>query len=223
MHGPPPRHLPWACLLLAGCAFPTAVPQARVRRGPAYAQVVTPLAALPVTCAEVRSRRLPAACTPGRIDAVASAARLALEFDGHGVVDTERINVLARHRTTVTHDEATARPAAPQNPLRPPPSSGDSVTMLEGGATWSDAPADQRSALLAAMGVHGLLAVRITVGPARGASAEQTVTAQVTVSRLAPAQLVWESRCSAETGDYHSVDQAFDIATRCALESPSLW
>ncbi len=41
--------------------------------------------------------------------------------------------------------------------------------------------------------------------------------------RLADETLAWESECGVETGDFHSEPQAVELATRCALESATLW
>jgi hypothetical protein len=45
--------------LLAACAFTAPTPQAYVRRGPAFGQVVNPVAALPVACGAATMECLP--------------------------------------------------------------------------------------------------------------------------------------------------------------------
>jgi len=194
-------------MLLAGCAFTAPTPRAFVRRGPAYGQIVTPLAALPVNCGAATM-----GCLPGYKVAVASATRMAIEFGGFSLVDSELINAEMQRRFTLTR-ETTSRGA---------PANDQTDTELTG-RTWSDLEPQQQRDLLTAMGVKGLFHATVTMGIPHGMAGQRTVTVAVAISRLSDAQLVWQAECGVETGDYHSEVQAVDLATRCALESGTVW
>lgn len=181
-----------------GCSFAVPTPIAYVKRGPAFGQQVTPLAALPVQCGAATM-----GCLPGYKASVASATRIAIEFGGYTLVDADKINAELQRRTTVTHGTV-------------------ETTDLEG-RTWLDLAEPQQRELLAAMGIRGLLHATITMGLPHGMAQQRTVTVAVAISRLGDGQLVWQSECGVETGDFHSEPQAIDLATRCALESGTLW
>ncbi|MEO8703884.1 MAG: hypothetical protein ABI867_27795 [Kofleriaceae bacterium] len=183
---------------LIGCSFTPPTPIAYVRKGPAYGQLVTPLAAMPVECA-----RTTMGCQPGYKVAVAAATRMAIEFGGYSLVDSELINVELQRRQTHTEN--------------------DSTTTELTGRTWLDLPEQQRRDLLMAMGIRGIVTTTIAMGIPQGMAGQRTVTVAIAVSRLADDKLVWQSQCGVETGDFHSEPQAIDLATRCALESGSLW
>lgn len=183
---------------LVGCNFTPPTPVARVRRGPAAAEFTSPLAALPVSCEGTSM-----GCLPGYLYGVASATRIALEYGGYTVVDGELINAELRRRTTRTTDEVTQT----------------EVT----GAVWSDLPVLQQRELLSAMGVRGVLRAQVALGTPHGMAAQRTVTVGISLARLEDDLLVWQSQCDVETGDFHSEAQAVDLATRCSLESATLW
>jgi hypothetical protein len=190
-----------------------------VGHGSAYRGGATSLAALPVRCPPELS-----ICGRPYAAAIASAARMNLELAGYSVVDTELLNAEAWRRTETTTESTRARvPAVPQHDRHgAPPPTGDSRVELSAGRAWADAPPDERQRMLASMGVDGVLATEVTLGPARGLAQQRTLTMRVAVSRLDGA-LVWRSECDVETGDYRSDEQALDLATRCAVESASLW
>jgi len=188
----------WIVTLL-GCNFTPPTPVARVRRGPAAAEFTSPLAALPVSCAGTSM-----GCLPGYLYGVASATRIALEYGGYTVVDGELINAELRRRTTRT--------------------TNDVVTETQvTGAVWSDLPVIQQRELLSAMGVRGVLRAQVALGTPHGMAAQRTVTIGISLARLEDDLLVWQSQCDVETGDFHSEAQAVDLATRCSLESATLW
>jgi hypothetical protein len=189
-------------LALAACSFTTPTPIAYVRRGPAYGQLVTPLAAMPVVCA-----RTTMGCMPGYRLAVASATRMAIELGGYSLVDSELINAELQRRSTRTRET----PA------------GVTTTTELTGRTWLDLAPQQQRDLLTAMGIKGLLYATITMGIPQGMASQRTVTVSIALTRLSDEQLVWQSECGVETGDYHSEPQAIELATRCALESGTLW
>jgi hypothetical protein len=188
--------------VLAGCSFTPPTPRAYVRFGPARDQLVTPLAALPVTCGTTTM-----GCLEGYKVAVASATRIAIEYAGFTLVDGERINAELQQRTTQITETADRL-----------------IEQVEiTGRTWVDLEPQQQRDLLTAMGIRGLFRAEVSLGVPRGMAAQRTVTVAVAVTRLADEALAWQSQCSVETGDYHSEPQAIELATRCALESVSLW
>jgi hypothetical protein len=152
------------------------------------------------------------------------ATRTNLEFAGYTVVDTELLNAEAWRRTTTTTAITPARvPRVPQHDVKGAPIAPAREEIERfGGASWADAPADERHRMLMAMGVDGMLATEVRTGRARGMARQRTLTMRVVVTRLDGA-LVWRSECDVETGDYRSDEQALDQAARCAVESASLW
>jgi hypothetical protein len=212
----------WLLVLcvLAGCPWAAPVPIARVQLGPAHREAITVLAALPVQCTAD-----PSLFTPAHAAVVASATRMALEFSGYSVVDSELINAELRRRSTRTIPSGGgfAHAAPARGGFGPPASGTYTETEITGGATWAEVSPARQDALLAVIGVQGLLRTIVTLGRARGLASQRTVTVSVEVSRLADARLAWHTDCSVETGDYHSTEQALDLATRCALDSRALW
>ena len=146
-------------------------------------------------------------CLPGYLFGVSAATRIALEFGGYTVVDSELINAELRRRSTVT-TEGTG---------------GSEQTTELTGRLWSDLPILEQRELLAAMGVRGVLRAQVALGTPHGMAGQRTVTVGISLARLDDDLLAWQSQCDVETGDYHSEPQAVDIATRCALESATLW
>ncbi len=194
-----PRALVACCVLLSGC-FHAPTPIARVQHGPAHGQVVDPIAALPVTCV---TRGGPEACLPEHSRAVAVATRMALEFAGYAVVDSELLNAETRRRLTKT--------------------SGEATTIEKSGPEWKDLTPSAQRELLFSIGVHGILHAAITMGAPHGGAQQRTITVVVTVTRTGDDALAWRSQCSVESGDYNAPERALDLAARCALESESLW
>lgn len=184
--------------LLVGCGFHPDAPLARVHRGPAYGARVDPLAAAPVACTA-------SACNPELLTAIASATRMALEFRGHNIVDTELINAEARRRTATAENGTVT---------------GEKLTT---GIPFLELPAAAQLELLASIGVQGALYTSLDVSPPHGADLAMTVRVTLEVKRLSDNDLVWRSRCSAETGNQRTLQQAIHAAAECALESEALW
>jgi hypothetical protein len=183
-----------AAAAAAGCSLASPPPLARVRRGPAFATPPARLLALPADCRASE----PDLCRDEDRAAVDSAARMALEFAGYALVDSELVNL----RLGLRHERDT----------------GVEVHRV----TWADASADDRRALLDEMEVDGFLWSAISIGPPRGMSWQRTVEVSLRVTRAHDERLVWQSRCAVETGDYHTTERAVELATRCALESATL-
>lgn len=187
-----------ASLAAAGCALSGPTPMARVRKGPAIETPPRTILALPATCEPAGEP-----CTEALERAVEAATRMSLEFAGYRLLDSERINVHARVRTERI--------------------SGRGRPIVEiSGAGWNQASPAQRADLLAEMGVEGMLAAHIAMGPIENAEGLRTVTVTVRVSRARDGALVWRSRCAAVTGRFHGLDQAVELATRCAVEGAAL-
>ncbi|HVK74093.1 MAG TPA: hypothetical protein VM734_12275 [Kofleriaceae bacterium] len=208
-----------ALACLAGCPFEAPTPLARVRKGPAGGGLVSPVAALPATCQSPPQELsilgvttpIDNPCSEAYELAIATATRMELEYAGYGIVDTELLNAEARTRVTRTTDWQSAY------------GSGESSTTEVTGLTWAQlSPGHQRDVLMA-IGVRGLLSSTLTIGAARGLSWQQTVTVALSLTRVEDGVLAWRSQCSAETGDYRTLAVAIEVATRCALESTTLW
>lgn len=210
-----------AVALGGGCKFTPPVPIAYVNHGPAYGQSINPIAAMPVRCGTTSM-----GCVVGYQVAVANATRMELELAGGSLVDSELINAELRRRTTRTSDTVTpALSNADQLGQRPSTTTAvrsDSTTEVTG-TTWVDLPAAEQRALLQEIGARSTLHATVWLGVPHGMAAQRTVTVQVALVRLADQAVAWESECGVETGDYHSEPQAVELATRCALESASLW
>jgi hypothetical protein len=91
------------------------------------------------------------------------------------------------------------------------------------GTTWTDLPVEEQRAMLVAMGAKGILTMNITFGMPHGMAQQQMVTVSIGITRAEDNALVWSSRCSVETGDYHTTERAIQLGTQCALESSTLW
>jgi hypothetical protein len=208
-------------MLGVACKFTPPTPVAYVTHGPAFGHDANPIAALPVRCGAAAL-----GCLPGYQYAVASATRMALELGGVSLVDSELINAEMRLRTVRTRSSQHEY-EAPSDQLGQPAQttvSGSSESTTEvTGATWASLPPGEQRSLLEAIGVRGLLAATIFLGVPRGAAGQRTVTVRVAVTRLSDGALAWQSECGVETGDYHAEPQAVELATRCALESATLW
>jgi len=189
-------------LALAACNFAPPTPMAYVRRGPAYGELPTTLVAMPVVC-----ERTTMGCMPGYLFAVASATRIAMEFGGYSLVDGELINAEMQRRSTRTVES----------------DGGEQTDVDLTGRTWADLPIQQQRDLLAAMGVKGVFQAKVAMDIPQGMAGQRTVTVLISISRLVDDALILQSECGVPTGDFHSEAQAVDLATRCALESGTLW
>ena len=202
-----------ALLVMSGCAaYTPPTPVAYVTHGPAFGQPTNPIAALPVTCGFTTM-----GCHQGYLVAVASATRMALELGGGSLVDSELLNAELRRRTTRTREiHVSTREAGPS-------SNRVETEVEQRGLTWLELPPAEQRAFLEELGVISLLTATISMSVPRGMSGLRTVRVQVVLRRLADDTIAWQSECGVETGDYRSEPQAIELATRCALESASLW
>ena len=149
---------------------------------------------MPVTCLAD-----PLLCGPSHQHAVAEATRMALEFDGYSIVDSEllRAEMLRRHQT----------------------GSRDEVV---GGTLFAEASPAEQHQILRDVGADGVVTTTLTISQARGAEAARTVAVEMAVLLL-DGELVWWSQCRAESGYAASNEEAIDTATRCAIEGSTLW
>jgi hypothetical protein len=188
--------------LATGCHFAVPTPRAFVRHGPAHGEPVAVIAALPVRCGSTTM-----GCRPGYPIAVAATTRMALEFAGLTLVDSERINVELQRRATTTTRTADAE---------------RSETTIEG-ETWIQLDGERQGLLLRGMGIDAVLDATISMSNPRGLAGQRTVTIAIALSRLPDRRLAWQSQCSVETGDFNDEPLAIELATQCALESATLW
>lgn len=195
-----------ACVLSAGCSLSASTPQARVRRGPAFAQPPSLLLALPAECISAEGE----ACTAAHRGAVDSAARMALELVGYSLVDSELVNVRLGERRELTRESSSSGVSTEEHEV--------AVTRV----SWVDATLEERRAVIDELEVDGLLSSAITMSRA-DLVGDRSVEVRVTLSRVGDDEIVWASRCRVETGDGDlSTAQAVEHATRCALESATL-
>ncbi len=182
--------------------------------------MVSPLAPMPVVCKDVGQY-----CSEAQKIAVMIQTRMDLEFAGYAIIDGETVNAEMQKRTLVTRETTNGTtPIVPMvNRYNPAPPTPDNVTETVSGTTWNDLPLDQQRAILVGMGAKGILTTHITMGMPHGMARQQTVTVALAITRAEDNALAWSSRCSVETGDYNSTERAIQLATRCALESATLW
>jgi hypothetical protein len=124
----------------------------------------------------------------------------------YALIDSERVNLelLQRRERRLTSETS------------------DSRTVEVTGALWVDATPSEQREVLDSMAIDGLLAVKLSFGAPEGMSLRQHIRVAVELRRVEPAEVVWSSYCTAESGNNHSTAQAIDLATRCALEGALL-
>lgn len=210
-----PTHIVLACLMAAfgACSLTSPVPVARVQVGPALDQQPRMIVAVPTSCeAKGTTWRLFGEdvpvdnpedyCGSGSLRAVESETRMALEFAGYRLIDSEVVNVYMRERLEQT--------------LTTGPGRHKVVEVTSG--SWAEASHEERRLLLQEMGVDGILESHLSVSSAVGAESVRTVELSLTLVSTDERALVWRSRCAAITGRYNTFDQAVELAARCALE-----
>ena len=196
-----------ALAVIGACSLSVPTPLAIVKKGPAFTEPPTRLLALPAVCRSADADQ----CEPAHAQAVDSAARMSLEFAGYWLVDSELVNRYVLQRNERSNE---GRSGASTTEV-------SEVTVT--GTTFSDATPAEQHAMLDDMGLDGLLQSSILMGPARGLSQQRTVQVSLRVIRAKDDRMAWTARCSVETGDYHSTEQAVELATRCALDSAALY
>lgn len=185
-----------AAAVVSACRVTLPVPEARVRRGPAVARPVTKVLALPSVCRYDL-------CTGGQRFAVAMKSRMALEFAGYRIIDSERINLFLGNRT-----ERDRRALA---------SEVGQVTVR--GATWADATPAQKHVLLRKMGIDAILKTAIDFGPTGGAAGDRLVTVRLELVTPDGQRLRWSSRCAVSAAGPSGFDKAIELATECSIQS----
>ena len=198
------------CVGAVACQLSLPPPMARVRRGPGFAPAPTKILALPAVC-EAESEGI---CLVAHQKAVDVTTRMSLEFVGYRLVDSELVNIYLRERverirTTTAESYGVIRDQ-------------ETRSVEVAGVGWDQATVEERQRVLGEMGVDGFLASRIVMGPMKNVEGQRTVEIHLVVTRVHDNALVWRSRCAVETGQYHSIDQAVDLAARCALEGANL-
>jgi len=194
------------CVLSAACSLSKPIPQARVRRGPAWTTPPSLVLALPAECISAEG----GACTAAHQAAVDSAARMALEFVGYSLVDSQLVNVRLGERRELTRQSSAYGATSEHHEVE--------VKRV----SWEEATVEERRAVIADLEADGLLSSAITMSAA-DLVGDRTIEVRLTLARVADEAVVWASRCEVETGDGDlSTEQAIEHATRCALESATL-
>lgn len=193
-------------LALAGCGLSSTTPTARVFKGLASAEPMSPIAALPLTCDPICEERpgAPRTCQtecPERLTAaIASRTRMDLELAGYDVIDTELLD--ADVRTHAIEDSAERR---------------------VDGRRWAELDAGDKREVLEAMGARGVLVTHIGITEPRGVAGRQVVTVTLEAHRVTDDELAWRASCAVDTGFHRRLDEAVAEGTRCAMESAALW
>ena len=200
---PPPAGLAFFALLLSSCGVHHVAPRARV----AFESEAMPrsVLALPSSCTEsAEVRRGVRTCTHDRENAVDEIVRVALEFAGHLVVDSERIDPVASRDEKVWLYERRAA-SAPR------------VTMDHLTGTLRGA--------LDELGVEGVLTTSVVGGPVRMGLVEW-IEVQIQLSRMDSGRAVWRSHCRAMVSQsgrlIRSMARGLEEATACAIEAPGV-
>lgn len=179
---------------LTGCIWSQPTPVARVQHGPAFGSKPRIVVAMPVACLAEEDL-----CGIHHQQAIGEATRMALEFDGYSIVDSELVNAeMVRRRHT-----------------------GREEQIVDGKLFGESSPAEQRQ-LLHDIGADGIVTTTVTISRYHDPNYSRTVAVEMAMLRLDGA-LVWWSQCRAESGNNASNDEAMDAATRCAIKSSTLW
>jgi len=189
-----------------------AAPQVHARIGPAAAQRVKRVVALPATCGSLALHMVRDAtdhatwevdeCSRAALEGIDQAVRAALDFAGYEVIDAERVNA-----TTAQRHEAEQRNGR-----------GDGErTSQTVGATFNDATPFEQAEILQELGADGVLNTRIWIGADVGMSGRRTVAVQVRLVASRDRALVWARRCELEVGAGRD-PLAMERAARCAAK-----
>lgn len=186
-----------APLALGGCGVHHVVPYARVAFE-ATAEPGTVLALPPSSCSSslAGAPEGQASCGRNRDIGVDELVRATLEFAGHQVVDSERIEPTVTLPGDVWKYEDEEE--------------GSRVFVMD------DLTPTHRRALVA-LGVEGVLSTAVVSGP-------QWVEVQIQMTRMDSGARVWRSHCRAMVNEGARVVQttarALQAATSCAIEAP---
>jgi hypothetical protein len=212
----------------------TLVPE--VNRGPAAQEKPKKILSLTSTCGAMDAR-----CTNGYRAAVDNIVRSSLEFAGYSVIDSESLRLATRQRTeehtttaTTTNTTTTSQSTELIHPLiilpllaKSEESTTNSATVTQTdtsfivltGSNFEDLSVDDRREVIEKSGAEGLLSVRIVIGGNTGAwQPNQAVEVAIKLSVKAGDEMVWASRCKANSLDMTTVQAALENATRCAMD-----
>lgn len=152
--------------------------------------------------------------------------RMALEFEGRRVLDSELILSESGEHSERSYDQVRTTPPVHLNPSqtgKPSVGSSSHVTSLSTSVSFLNATPETQMLMASEMGIDGILQSEMRVGHRQNVSDQRTIEVHVSLWRVFDGQSamgeVWASHCSAETGVYNDLEQAIDTATRCALES----
>lgn len=198
-----------AAALLFGCGVHDVVPYARV----AFEAAPEPstVLALRSSCTDTTGVAIGGGrptCDFDRENAVDEIVRATLEFAGHQVVDSERIDPAATSPDKVwKYDAEESEDGA------------DTAHTL----SMDDLTPTHRRAL-SELGVEGIVSTAVVGGPIRRMRGVEWVEVQIQMTRMDSSAPVWRSHCRAMVYEgervVQTVARALEQATSCAIEAP---
>lgn len=205
-----------------------------VNRGPAADVKPQKILSLSSTCGAMDAR-----CTTEYRSVVDNIVRSDLEFAGYSVIDSETLRLATRERTEeITTTTSTTTSASQTSELvrplvilpiiaksRESTTNSVSVTQTETsfvvltGANFEDLSVDDRREVIEKSGADALVSVRIVIGGNVGVwELNQDVEVAVKLSVKRGDDMVWASRCRANSHDMTTMQAALENAARCAMK-----
>lgn len=182
--------------LLSGC-----VGTPEVRQGPSYQQRPVRVVLTPTSCGSVEDL-----CTDAMVEGTNAYVANELKFAGFAVVDAVKIAREARKDETA-HEEVRQ---FGERILR-------AANSRQHGSIFSELTPTARQGLMERADAQGVVTVGITLGTADGIGPGRTHQVLLRLGVGQEDEMVWVSRCAADSGLYPDIEQAVDNATRCAL------
>jgi len=169
-------------------------PVLSAKNGPAFEKRVHRIVALPASCAAVaidyrnadpdqKGRGPYSRCPLEGLVAIDEAIRGTLEFQGHHVIDAERVNRETANRVEILqrHDLRTT------------------TTIELSRSLFADATPSEQRDILRAVEADGVLETRIYLGATIGMTHRRPVVVQVRLRLAEDDNLIWVRRCELET------------------------
>ncbi len=184
--------------LMSGC-----VGTPEVRQGPSFQQRPVRVVLTPASCGSVEDL-----CTDAMVEGTNSFVANELKFAGFSVVDAVKIAREAR-KDERAHDEVRQ---FGERILR-------AANPRQHGAIFSDLTPTARQGLMESADAQGVVTVGIQLGTADGIGPGRTHQVLIRLGLGLEDDLVWVSRCTADSGRSPDSEQAGDNAPRCALSA----
>lgn len=181
---------------------PSCVGTAEVRAGPAYAQKPVTVVITPAACGSVEDL-----CTDAIVEGTNAFVANELRFAGFTVVDAVKLA-----------QEARTRPTADDNVKRFGESVLRAANARQHGQIFRDLSPSARHALIHDAKADGLVTIGVQIGTPDGIGPGRTHQVVVRLGAGDEDELVWVSRCTAESSVYPDIEQAVDNAARCAMD-----